>query len=315
MYNLGLRRGHYTHIIIDEAGQATEPETLIPMTFLDPRNGQIILAGDPLQLGPVVTSRVASRQGLEESFLSRILKTPPYHSNHEGYDRRLVTKLTMNYRSLPQILLLSSTLFYNNDLIPHVAEDQDCPEVNLLKVLGDGLPCHKSGKSPPLLFHGIQGKSCQVLGSHSWFNPEETYQSIMYLRAFYEAGLTPGQVGIITPYQLQVRYIKTALTKLNIPAPKVGSIEEFQGQERMAMIFTTVRSVSGEVSEKSGQQMISFVTHAQRLNVALSRARAVLIIVGNPHLLSVDTNWKSIIQHCVTNNVYLGCPLPPNSTK
>lgn len=86
----------------------------------------IMLAGDPMQLGPCLTSNVASANGLEESYLERMLNRFPYSKDltgfpkSGGYDPRLVTRLVYNYRSLPEILSLSSDLFYDSDLKPTV---------------------------------------------------------------------------------------------------------------------------------------------------------------------------------------------------
>lgn len=90
------------------------------------QEGQAVLAGDPRQLGPVITSRTADNLGLGESLLSRFLTRFPYHRDLEsypdtfGYDPRLVTWLLYNYRSLPEILNLYSNLFYDSKLIPKV---------------------------------------------------------------------------------------------------------------------------------------------------------------------------------------------------
>lgn len=125
LYNMGFPRGHFSHVLIDEAGQATEPEIMIPLNFIHSEHGQVILAGDPLQLGPVVQSKVATYYGFDESFLSRLLQQFPYQRDPEGfeefsYDPRLVTKLVMNYRSLPEILNLTNSLFYESELQPQV---------------------------------------------------------------------------------------------------------------------------------------------------------------------------------------------------
>lgn len=124
LHNMGFPRGHFSHILVDEAGQATEPEIMIPLNFIHSNHGQVILAGDPMQLGPVVQSQLASFFGLGVSFLSRLLQQFPYQRDPEGfetlYDPRLVTKLVMNYRSLPEILHLSNTLFYESELQPQV---------------------------------------------------------------------------------------------------------------------------------------------------------------------------------------------------
>ncbi|KAK9511523.1 hypothetical protein O3M35_000162 [Rhynocoris fuscipes] len=316
LYNMGFPRGHFTHVIVDEAGQATEPEVLIPMVFLHMDYGQVVLAGDPLQLGPVVTSRLASRGGLSESLLARLLSRFPYtrdlqgFPNSSGYDPRLVTKLINNYRSLPKILKLPSMLFYDNDLIPNVSEESSV-EAQILISLSNKLPCNDKDHASPLLFHGLRGNNLQEADSHSWYNPQEVIQAIGYLNIFYSSGLTPDEVGIITPYQLQSNKIRFMLDRMKVEAPKVGSIEEFQGQEKMAIIVSVVRSSPEPVSVDM-HRALGFVANARRLNVALSRARAVLIILGNPHLLALDMHWRSVLKHCVENNAYIGCDLPPD---
>lgn len=127
LHSMGFPRGHFSHIFVDEAGQASEPEVMIPVSFLDKYDGQIVLAGDPMQLGPVVISRVASDCGLNESFLERLIGRFPYvrdphgFPESEGYDPRLVTKLLYNYRSLKPILNLFSSMFYYGELIATVS--------------------------------------------------------------------------------------------------------------------------------------------------------------------------------------------------
>lgn len=76
-----FKSGHFTHAIIDEAGQCTEPEIAIPISLVDKDCGQIILAGDPHQLGPIVLSPVAKKCGLDKSLLSRLLDRLPYHKD------------------------------------------------------------------------------------------------------------------------------------------------------------------------------------------------------------------------------------------
>lgn len=120
LHNMGFPRGHFTHVFVDEAGQATEPEILVPLNFVHTDYGQVILAGDPMQLGPVVQSKFAEQFGLGLSFLSRLLQRFPYQRDNLGFERgynpMLVTKLIMNYRSLPEILELPNSLFYDSEL-------------------------------------------------------------------------------------------------------------------------------------------------------------------------------------------------------
>lgn len=125
MHNMGFKEGQFSHVLIDEAGQATEPECMIPLSFLDLETGQAILAGDPLQLGPVVISKLGDHFGYSQSFLFRLLQLFPYQRDtvgfKNGYDPRLVTKLLINYRSLPEMLQLPNDMFYDSELIPFVS--------------------------------------------------------------------------------------------------------------------------------------------------------------------------------------------------
>nr|KAF6496487.1 Mov10 like RISC complex RNA helicase 1 [Rousettus aegyptiacus] len=104
-YQIGVRVGHFTHVFVDEAGQASEPECLIPLGLVSDLNGQIVLAGDPMQLGPVIKSRLAMAYGLNVSMLERLMSRPAYLRDEDAfgacgaYNPLLVTKLVKNYRS------------------------------------------------------------------------------------------------------------------------------------------------------------------------------------------------------------------------
>ena len=82
-YNLGMPMGHFTHVFIDEAGQASEPEVLVPIKPLALESTKVILSGDPKQLGPVVRSSIAREFGLEKSYLERLMERPLYSTPHQ----------------------------------------------------------------------------------------------------------------------------------------------------------------------------------------------------------------------------------------
>lgn len=94
--------------------------------------------------------------------------------------------------------------------------------------------------------------------------------------------------------------------ELDIELPKVGSVEEFQGQERKVIILSTVRSANNFVTEDI-KHALGFVASPRRLNVAITRARALLIILGNPELLSQDPYWRSVLIYCLEKECYTGC--------
>ncbi|GLH13077.1 Probable RNA helicase armi [Gryllus bimaculatus] len=314
LYTMGFPRGHFTHVLVDEAGQATEPEILIPLGFLHTGWGQAVLAGDPLQLGPVVASRVASHYGLGESFLSRLLARFPYerdpqgYREYGGYNPRLVTRLVMNYRSLPEILKLPSDLFYDGQLEPQVSTETSL-EADTLRKMANILPKRKTQLPPAVVFHGIRGTNYQDGSCPSWFNPQEVVQVANYLKSIFESGMNPDEVGVITPYQRQVQKLRSLLIRMKMPIPKIGSVEEFQGQERLVIILSAVRSSPKQLSTDL-RHALGFVASPRRLNVALTRARCLLIIIGNPHLLARDPFWRSSLLYCLKNDSYIGCDLP-----
>ncbi|XP_046435519.1 probable RNA helicase armi [Neodiprion fabricii] len=307
LHNMGFPRGHFTHVFVDEAGQATEPEILVPLNFIHADTGHVILAGDPMQLGPVVQSKYASHFGLGLSFLSRLLQRFPYQRDLEGfergYDPRLVTKLIMNYRSLPEILELPNSLFYDSELEAQITRQGK--EGDLLTSVANDLP-ERDDFPPAIVFHGVLGENYQDQDSPSWYNPEEAAQAYFYILKLYSHGLGPDDIGIIAPYTKQARHIRDLLAEMNTTLPKVGSVEEFQGQERNVIILSAVRSVSDLVQEDV-KRCLGFIASPHRLNVAITRARALLIILGNPHLLSQDPYWRTVITYCIDKNSYTGC--------
>ncbi|XP_018053308.1 PREDICTED: probable RNA helicase armi [Atta colombica] len=308
LHNMGFPRGHFSHILVDEAGQATEPEIMIPLNFIHSDYGQVILAGDPMQLGPIVQSQLGSFFGLSVSFLSRLLQQFPYQRDPDGfetcYDPRLVTKLVMNYRSLPKILHLPNMLFYESELQPQLSSENS-EEAKLLEILRAELP-EKEGSPSAIIFHGINGENFRDAESPSWYNPEEAAQVYLYLSKLYKCGLEPDDIGIITPYYKQVVQIRDLLLELNLKLPKISSVEAFQGQERKVIIISAVRSCNNLVAEDI-KYSLGFVASPTRLNVAITRARALLIILGNPKLLVLDPTWRSLLTYCIDCGGYTGC--------
>ncbi|XP_015430098.1 PREDICTED: probable RNA helicase armi [Dufourea novaeangliae] len=308
LYNMGFPHGHFTHVLVDEAGQATEPEIMIPLNFIHSDHGQVVLAGDPLQLGPVVQSKLAKSFGLDESFLVRLLRHFPYQRDPTGfethYDPRLVTKLVMNYRSLPEILELSSFMFYDSELIAQVSSKRS-REAKLLRTLAAELPERKDFP-PAIVFHGVNGENCKDNDSPSWYNPEEATQVYLYLLKLYKCGLSPDDIGIITPYQKQVLEIRDLLMELDVALPKVSSVEGFQGQERNVIIISAVRSTKNFVDDDI-KHSLGFVACPRRLNVAITRARVLVIILGNPRLLAQDLYWRNVLIYCINRDSYTGC--------
>lgn len=118
-------------------------------------------------------------------------------------------------------------------------------------------------------------------------------------------GHSVDDIGIITPYTQQVKTIRAELLKANQTVPKVGSVEEFQGQERKIILLSTVRTTQRHQRDDI-KYSLGFVRSPERMNVAISRARALLVIFGSAKLLSRDKDWKFLIDHCIKNNSIKG---------
>ncbi|XP_077294325.1 putative RNA helicase armitage [Arctopsyche grandis] len=313
LVKMGFPAGHFTHILVDEAGQATEPEIMIPLAFINKNSGQIILAGDPMQLGPVVISDAAKKLGLNLSFLERLLACFPYKKDYighgrenGGYDPRLVTKLKYNYRSLPNIIQFSNKYFYDSGIVSTLhMNDKIKSQINNLASVFD----MDESKYPGIFFHGVRGNTYRGYEDPSWFNPEEASMVMLYLCKLYKHKVASDDIGIVTPYTQQVKHIRALVNDMGIAVPKVGTVEEFQGQERKVIILSTVRS-NEDCQQHDIEKLVGFIGHPKRMNVAFTRAQFLLIIIGNPHVLVLDSLWSNAIQYIISLNGYLGSDIP-----
>ncbi|XP_017673744.1 PREDICTED: RNA helicase Mov10l1 isoform X1 [Lepidothrix coronata] len=307
-YQTDTRLGHFTHVIVDEAGQASEPESLIPIGLISEAHGQIVLVGDPKQLGPVIKSKLALTFGLSMSLLERLTTRELYLRDEDAfgacgaYNPLLITKLTKNYRSHSALLALPSKLFYHKEL-------EVCADASVVTSLLNWGKLPRKGF--PLIFHGIKGTETREGHSPSWFNPAEAVQVMQYcchLAKNENAAVSVTDIGVITPYRKQVEKIKFLLRSIDLADIKVGTVEEFQGQEYTAIILSTVRSQEDLIDDE--KYCLGFLCNPKRFNVAITRAKALLIVVGNPHVLVKDPCFCALLEYSLMNRVYVGCDLP-----
>nr|CAH7747412.1 unnamed protein product [Callosobruchus chinensis] len=319
LVNGGAPKDHFTHVFIDEASYANESQTLIPIAGIlshDDRNGHIrgnvILAGDPRQLGALVHSQFAKHCGYGKSMLERLLDTCEPYARRESfpnnYDQRYVTKLVKNYRSHRKILTVPNRLFYHNELIA-------C-ETDMSGVFANWQELKTPGF--PMIFHHVEGVDLRERTSPSFFNVQEIEQVMDYVSKIVDSRvsgmqITQDHLGIITPYRKQVEKLNKALNKKNMKNVLVGSVEQFQGKEKLAIIISTVRSKNfAEYSKIDQKCQLGFLRNPKRFNVALTRAKALLIVVGNGKVLQDDSNWQNFIRYCDDNKSVQGkLVLPP----
>uniref|UniRef100_W5NEM5 RNA helicase n=1 Tax=Lepisosteus oculatus TaxID=7918 RepID=W5NEM5_LEPOC len=308
LYQIGLRVGHFTHVFIDEAGQASEPEILIPLGLLSERDGQIVLAGDPCQLGPVVKSRLASAFGLGVSLLERLMERPLYLRDEQRYGKGAAYNPLLvgqasggsHFRSwLSVMALIAQPPFYNKS------------ETSLGMLYSNRLNRDRWCSSPCFL-SASQGTEMREGSNPSWFNPAEAVQAMLYCcqlaKRLYRP-IAPSDIGIITPYKKQVEKIRVLLQRVGLMEIKVGSVEEFQGQEFLVIVLSTVRSNEDQLGE-DGQGVLGFLANPKRFNVAITRPKALLIIVGNPHVLNKDPCFSALLQYAYDNKAFVGCEAP-----
>ncbi|KAE8257925.1 hypothetical protein A4X13_0g2035 [Tilletia indica] len=260
-------------VIIDEAAQAVELETLIPLRFDCQR---CILVGDQNQLPPTVLSGVAKKYGYAKSLFVRMFENAPER----------VHLLSIQYRMHPQISSLPSATFYQSRLT-------DGPNM----AAKTAQPWHDDPLLGPFKFFSCSGR--EVTGrAHSLRNREEVDIALAIygrLRRLWGADLDY-RVGVISPYKDQVnalrsgfeyRYDRDISNRVDF-----NTVDGFQGQEKDIIIFSCVRS--GDLGA-SGQ--VGFLRDPRRANVALTRAKSNLFIIGNAPYLRNDPVWGFIIWH------------------
>ncbi|NXT96031.1 SDE3 helicase, partial [Anhinga rufa] len=318
--------GFFSHIFIDECGQAVEPESVVAIAGLltamdektNPNGGQLVLAGDPQQLGPILRSPLAIEHGLGTSLLERLMLHNPLYERSSGeYDPQFVTKLLWNYRSHEAILRVPNELFYDSELKACKSDELEL-DIRSLYCAWEELP----KKGFPIIFHGVCGEDRREAKSPSFFNTSEIEVLVYYLKKLLQSRgkggcptVSPKEVGIISPYRKQVEKIRKAITSMdpvlrNLPdigLLKVGSVEEFQGQERRVILISTVRSCS-EYLQLDETFKLGFLKNPKRFNVAITRAKALLIVVGNPAALSNDDHWQRFLRYCKEEGGYTGYP-------
>ncbi len=256
-------------VVIDEAGQSTEPPCWIPLT----RAGRLVLAGDHCQLPPTVIAPAAVEGGFAVSMLQRLA---------ESDGERLARRLTLQYRMHTSIMEFSSLEFYDAALIAHesVAGHRlvDLP----------GVAPGRLTESPVELIDtaGASYDEQPEPDGESRLNPREAQLVCRYVGALVAAGVAAEDIAVIAPYAAQVRLLRELLKGL---AVEIDSVDGFQGREKEAIIVTLVRS------NPTGE--IGFLADTRRMNVALTRARRKLIIIGDSATLSSDPFYSRLFEY------------------
>ena len=309
---------HWTGLLIDEAAQATEPEALIPLPVVAPPNGYndeqqwpiFVMAGDQHQLGPRTASKSDSMQ---TSLFERLLNRPFYRDHplarskeSGGVMRPLIQEmlpilrpafanLIRNYRSHPAILATPSFLFYNDTLEPEATSID-----SLLSWPGwkrDGWPVLFTNNS-------FQDEIEQDGGG--WYNIVEAKMACRYAKSFLDNGLVqPQEICIMSPFQAQVKVVRRFAREGSMSGVNIGPLEAFQGLESRLVIICTTRTRDRFIDQDLAKGL-GVIHEPKRFNVALTRAKEGLIVIGNQDVLRQDENWTAFLAFCARNGLIEG---------
>ncbi|KAM7345109.1 uncharacterized protein ACRADG_011556 isoform 2-T3 [Cochliomyia hominivorax] len=294
----------YTHLFIDEIAATTEAEALIGITTILSPKSCLIISGDYKQLGAILQSKRAVELGLGVSLMERLLARDCYRVDGDtnDYDRSIQTRLTRNYRSHPAIVKLYNGLYYNHSLEACAKRD----DVSLGEVW------HRCrNKEFPIMFHAVYVPSQSDNQSHSLYNLGELNVVMDYVKDLMYFGINgkpvkESDIGIISPYKKQFKRIQEELNLRKWFDIETGSVETFQGKEKNIIIVSFVRS---------GISNLGFLENQRRLNVTISRPKSLLILIGNPKTLSLNSDFEYIIKECQRNNTLLGSSEPKKGEK
>lgn len=262
-------------LFIDEAAQALEAACWIPIR----RASRVILAGDHCQLPPTIKSIAAMKGGLDKTLMQRIVESKP----------EAVTLLKMQYRMNEAIMRFSSDWFYHGEVVA-------APEVKFRGILDLDIPMEWRNLTE-------EGENNEEFVGESFgrVNKPEARETLLALAEYF---VKIGRqrimderidVGIISPYRAQVQYIRHLIKKTDFFKPfrkiiSVNTVDGFQGQERDIILVSLVRS------NADGQ--IGFLRDLRRMNVAMTRARMKLILLGDAATLTRHPFYKKLYEYC-----------------
>lgn len=261
-----LEGKYFDWCIMDEASQSTEPAAWIPIQYAQ----RLVLAGDHCQLPPTIISPEAIRGGFNISLMERLLDL--------GGPRKM---LDVQYRMHQDIMSFSSEVFYEGHL-----QADDAVRTALLA----DLPHVTSSPltATPIHFIDTAGASYDEElepDGESRMNPLEAELVVKKVNELLEHGLVPMNIAVISPYSAQVKLLREKIK----PDIEIDSVDGFQGREKEVVIVSLVRS------NRDGD--VGFLADTRRMNVALTRARRKLIVIGDSATITVHPFYEKMVKY------------------
>ncbi|KAL8966614.1 MAG: hypothetical protein Q9197_005884 [Variospora fuerteventurae] len=308
---------HWSALLVDEAAQATEPEMLISLSVVAPPlscdsepNPMFVMAGDQHQLGPRIYDKSTTlKVSLFERLSDRSIYVdhPLARQNHLRSNanapmlRPAFVNLVRNYRSHPAILAIPSALFYANTLIPeasHTDELETWPGW--------------CGRGWPVQFVCNEGidecEDIKIVGG-GWYNVHEAKTAISCARNLLESGHIGEQeeICIMSPYRSQVNVLRKMARKAGLWGLNIGPMDAFQGLESRFVILCTTRTRC-RFLEEDFIKGAGIVHEPKKFNVAITRAKQGLVVIGNPWVLDMDPHWSAFLRFCWRNGLWQNDP-------
>jgi len=268
---------HFDLAVIDEACQSTEPGCWLPLLHSD----RLVLAGDHCQLPPTVISKQAAREGFGRSLLERLV---------EHYGELITRRLCVQYRMHQQIMEFSSDQFYDGHLVA-----DETVNAHLLSGL-PGVSTTDPLTDKPVTFIDTAGAGYDEElepDGESRRNLSEGRLVLHKLSQLQAAGVDCRDMGVITPYAAQVRWLRE---NTDDPDLEIDTVDGFQGREKEAIVISLVRS--------NQKNEIGFLADTRRMNVALTRARRKLIVIGDSATLGKHDFYVAMLEYFETIGAY-----------
>ncbi len=262
--------------VIDEAAQTTEPACWLPLL----RCQRVVLAGDHCQLPPTILSQEAAAAGFGISLMERIVAL---------HGPAVTRRLEVQYRMHEAIMAFSSAQFYDGALVADASVSghllSDLPGVSSSALTQN-----------PVEFIDTAGAGYDEQdepGGESRLNPQEADLVCRKVRALLDAGVSPSDIAVIAPYAAQVRLLRE---KLAVAGLEIDSVDGFQGREKEAVVLSLVRS--------NPQGEVGFLADVRRMNVALTRARRKLLVIGDSATLAAHPFYQALVGHFEASGAY-----------
>lgn len=270
-------------LVVDEASQALTPALLLPLPLLA-TDGRIVLAGDHKQLPPVVLADDAT--ALRQTAFSRL---------REGDSAGAYSHmLTVQHRMHELLMWFPSERFYSGALIAHPSVATATLPDSSATADGIALPARVLDVIDTAGAGFDEGKATD---SSSIDNAGEARVVGLLVRDLIDRGVVAvDEIGVITPYSAQSARLQRELGALIDAGLEVDSVDGFQGREKRVIVFSAVRS--NERAE------VGFLADERRLNVAITRAKQKLIVIGDSATLSSDANWRALFDHAIAVGGY-----------